>query len=39
MLYDYMTDVGNITCLGDETKYCFLANYTQIKLIISVFLS
>jgi len=39
MFYDYLTDVGIMTCLGDESKYRFLANYARIKLMISVFLS
>jgi len=39
MLYDYLTDIGKITCLGDYLKYYFLANHTRIKLLISAFLT
>jgi hypothetical protein len=39
MLYYYMTDIGKITCLGDQLKYYFLANHRRIKLLVSVFLS
>jgi len=38
MLYNYLKGVGKITPLGDESKYYFLANYTRINLLISVFL-